>query len=47
MNTEKMYTEAEVHALIEKYDREFKLDTFAYRKPCKWTVLDWFLKNKK
>ena len=41
------YTEQEVLRLLEDYDREFKLDTFAYTKACKYTILDWFNKNKK
>ena len=44
---EKMYNEREVLRMLNNYDREFKLDTFAYTKPCKYTVEDWFERNKK
>ena len=42
-----LYTEKEVLRMLNNYDREFKLDTFAYTKPCKYTVEDWFERNKK
>ena len=42
-----VYTEQEVLRLLENYDREFKLDTHAYRKPCNYLVSEWFEKNKK
>lgn len=41
------YTESEVLELLEKYDREFKLDTVAYTKAAKYTVSEWFEKNQK
>ena len=43
----KQYTEQEVLNLLENYDRELKLDTFAYTQPCTYTVAEWFNKNKK
>jgi len=43
----KQYTEKEVLNLLENYDRELKLNTFAYTKPCTYTVAEWFDKNKK
>jgi len=44
----KMYSEVEVLAMLENYDSEFKLDTFAYTYPCTFTVKEWFsqFKNK-
>lgn len=41
------YSEEEVLEILEKYDREFKLDTFAYKNAPTFTVEDWFIKNKK
>ena len=32
--------------MLEEYDRMFKLDTFCYKEPCKYTVKDWFENNK-
>lgn len=43
----KSYSESEVLTILEDYDRTFKLDTFAYTQPCKYTVKEWFDKNKK
>ena len=44
----KIYSEEQVLKILENYDREFKLDTFAYTKPCTFTVKEWFeqYKNK-
>lgn len=42
-----IYTETELSELIEKYDREFKMDTFAYTRPCSFTVQEWINKNLK
>lgn len=39
------WTREEVAQLIEKYDRQFKLDTFAYTKAASFTVEDWINKN--
>lgn len=44
---EPTYTESEVFQMLEKYDREFKLDTFAYTQAPKYTVSQWFEDNKK
>lgn len=41
------YSDEEVLFLLENYDREFKLYTFAYTKPCSFTVKEWFKKNSK
>lgn len=43
----KMYSEEEVLEMLEDYDREFKLDTFAYTNPCSFTVKEWFETVKK
>jgi hypothetical protein len=40
------YSEREVLEILEDYDREFKLDTFAYTNPCSFTVKEWFEKFK-
>ena len=40
------YSEEEVLQMLEDYDREFKLDTFAYTNPCSFTVKEWFNKFK-
>jgi len=42
-----LYSEEEVLKLLEDYDREFKLDTFAYTNPCSFTVKEWFNQYKK
>lgn len=42
----KRYSQDEALNLVEDYDREFKLDTFAYTKASTFTVKEWF-KNKK
>lgn len=47
LSNDKTYSENEVFDILENYDRELKLDTFAYTKPCDYTVTDWFNKNKK
>lgn len=39
------WTREEVFELLDKYDREFKLDSHAYTKPVDYTVLDWFNRN--
>ncbi|HSE99744.1 MAG TPA: hypothetical protein VLA48_02520 [Nitrososphaeraceae archaeon] len=44
---EKMYSEEEMLGMLKDYDREFKLDTFAYTKSCTFTVSQWFENNKK
>ncbi len=44
---QKLYSEEEVINLLENYDREFKIETFAYTKPCTFTVKEWFEKFKK
>lgn len=44
---EQMYSEEEVLEMLEDYDREFKLDTFAYTNPCSFTVKEWFETVKK
>ena len=44
---ERMYSEEEVFKLLENYDRELKLDTFAYTKACTFTVTEWFSQFKK
>jgi hypothetical protein len=41
------YSEEEVLEILEDYDREFKLDTFAYTNPCSFTVKEWFEQIKK
>jgi len=41
------YSEREVLEILENYDREFKLDTFAYTNTCSFTVKEWFEKSKK
>jgi hypothetical protein len=41
------YSEREVLEILENYDREFKLDTFAYTNTCSFTVKEWFEQNKK
>lgn len=41
------YTQEEVISILENYDREFKLDTFAYTKPCEYSVSEWFNKKYK
>jgi len=45
--SERMYSREEVRYLLEEYDRQFKLDTFAYTKPCTFTVGEWFEQSKK
>lgn len=47
LQSKTMYSESEVLTMLEDYDRMFKLDTFAYTQPCKYTVKEWFDKNKK
>lgn len=42
---EKVYTRDEVAEIIDRYDREFKLDSFAYTKPVKYLPKEWFNKN--
>lgn len=44
---ERSYSEEEVLKLLKDYDRLFKLDTFAYTKPCTFTVKEWFEQFKK
>lgn len=41
------YSEEEVLSILEDYDREFKLNTFAYTAPCRFTVREWFEKKTK
>ena len=41
------YSEEEVLSILEDYDREFKLNTFAYTVPCRFTVREWFEKKTK
>jgi hypothetical protein len=41
-----MYNEKEILSILENYDNEFKLDTFAYTKACTFTVKEWFNKFK-
>lgn len=43
---QKMYSEEEVLMILNDYDREFKINTFAYTKPCS-LVEEWFSKIKK
>jgi hypothetical protein len=43
----RMCSKEEVLDILEKYDREFKIDTFAYQKPCSFTVKKWFEQIKK
>ena len=44
---ERIHSNKEVEALLEEYDRQLKIDTFAYTKPCTFTVKEWFEKFKK
>ncbi len=39
------WTREEVEELIKNYDREFKLDTVAYTKPCSFTINEWINQN--
>ncbi len=42
---QEIFTRAELLTYLEKYDREFKLDSFAYTQAVNYTVEDWFNKN--
>ena len=42
-----LLSEEQLLDLLEDYDREFKLDTFAYKDPPSFTVKEWFNKSKK
>jgi hypothetical protein len=41
------YSEEELLDIIKYYDREFKLDTFSYTKPCSFRIEEWFERFKK
>lgn len=42
-----LYTTNDVLQILQDYDRELKLDTFAYTKAASFTVKEWFTKNIK
>lgn len=43
---DKEWDDDSVRRIINDYDRQFKIDTFAYQYPCKYSVDEWFEKNK-
>lgn len=40
------YSEKQLLDTIKDYDREFKLNTSSYTKPCSFTIEEWFEKFK-
>lgn len=46
-NQQKGYSEKQLLDTIKDYDREFKLDTSSYTKPCSFTIEEWFEQFKK
>ena len=48
MNNQENTKELSVHILqiLNDYDREFKNDTFAYTRPCSFTVEEWWTKKQ-